>query len=131
MRFRATLAALALLPAAAGVLAQERPPIRFDNWLYFQENTNDTERWQYRPRLFIPFNLPHGWTFTQRIDLPVYYTDKVGPDNPAGGWKAGIADWFVEESFVSPEVATNLKLSTSVRFVFPTGGSAPFGSDQY
>jgi hypothetical protein len=122
--------ALALL-ASSATPAQDRPPIRFDNWLYFQKNTDDSERWQYRPRFYIPFNLSGGWTFTQRLDLPVYYTDKVGPENPTGDWKAGIADWFIEEAFTSPEVARNLKLFASVRFVFPTGGSSPFGSNQY
>jgi hypothetical protein len=75
--------------------------------------------------------LPERWTFTQRADFPVYYTDNTGSGNPTGGWKAGIGDWFIEEAFTSPEVATNLKLFGSVRFVFPTGGGAPFGSQQY
>ena len=103
----------------------------FDNWLSFQRNTGDSSQWEYQPRFYIPFNLPRGWTFTQRIDLPVSYTDQVGIDNPTGGWKAGINDWFVEEIFISPELATNFRMGTSVRFVFPTGGSSPFGSDQY
>jgi hypothetical protein len=101
------------------------------HWLYFQENTDNSERWQYRPRFYIPFSLPRGWTFTQRLDLPVYYTDKVGPENPNGGWKSGIGDWFIEEIFATPELAKNFRMSASVRFVFPTGGSSPFGSDQY
>ena len=67
----------------------------------------------------------------QWIDLPVYYTDRVGRDNPSGHWKADIADWFIEELFISPEVVKNLRLFGSVRFVFPTGGEAPFGSSQY
>lgn len=127
---RAAALAIALL-AAAGAPATELGTIRFDNWLYFQKNTNDSERWQYRPRFYIPFNLGGGWTFTQRFDLPVYYTDTVGPDNPTGKWQAGIADWFVEEIVVTPELAQNLKLSASVRFVFPTGGQSPFSSSQY
>jgi hypothetical protein len=36
---RVALAALAMAVAAAGVYAQERPPIRFDNWLYLQRST--------------------------------------------------------------------------------------------
>jgi hypothetical protein len=116
---------------AAGAQAQDKPPIRFDNWLYFQKNVDDSERWQYRPRFYIPFNLDNGGTFTQRIDLPMYYLNKVGTDNPNGDWKSGIGDWFVEESYLSPEVSKNVKWSTSVRFVFPTGGKSPFGSSQY
>ena len=63
-----------------------------------------------------------GWTFTQRIDLPVYYTNKIGPDNPTAGGRSGIGDWFIEEIVHSPEVSKNLRLFGSVRFVFPTGG---------
>jgi hypothetical protein len=81
------------LLAAGEAPAQQLGTIRFDNWLYFQSNTDGSERWQYRPRVYIPFSLSGGWTFTQRVDLPVYYTDKVGPDNPTGEWKTGIGDW--------------------------------------
>jgi hypothetical protein len=120
-----------LIGFSAAASAQERPPIRFDNWLYFQKNTDDSERWQYRPRFYIPFNLDNGGTFTQRIDLPMYYLNKVGTDNPNGDWKAGIGDWFIEETYLSPEVSRNVKWSTSLRLVFPTGGDSPFGGNQY
>jgi len=128
-RFAAALGIACLF--AGGASAQDNPPIRFDNWLYFQRNTDDSTRAQYRPRFYIPFNLDNGGTFTQRIDLPMYYTNKVGQDNPNGDRKAGIGDWFIEETYLSPEVSKNVKWSTSVRFVFPTGGHSPFGSDQY
>jgi hypothetical protein len=132
---RGSLVITCLLGLAAGSVAEaqpsEWPPVRFDNWLYFQHNLDGTDRWQYRPRFYIPFNLDGGWTFTQRIDLPMYYTDRVGPENPGGGWKFGIGDWFIEESLLSPAVTQNLKWSTSLRFVFPTGGKSPFGSSQY
>lgn len=119
------------LLAAGAAPAQQLGTIRFDNLLYFQSNTDGSERWQYRPRVYIPFSLSGGWTFTQRFDLPVSYTDKVGTDNPTGEWKSGIADWFIEEAFASPELAKNFTMFASVRFVFPTGGSSPFGSNQY
>jgi len=122
---------VALAIASLPCLAQDKPPVRFDNWLYFQKNIDDSERWQYRPRFYIPFLLGNGGTFTQRIDLPFYYLNKKGTDNPNGEWKNGIGDWFVEESYLSPEVSANLKWSTSVRFIFPTGGASPFGSQQY
>ena len=133
MRGSFVIACALALAASSTAEAQpaERPPVRFDNWLYFQHNLDGTDRWQYRPRFYIPFNLDGGWTFTQRIDLPMYYTDRVGPENPGGGWKFGIGDWFIEESLLSPAVTQNLKWSTSLRFVFPTGGRSPFGSSQY
>ncbi len=126
-------AAFFCLAFAAGGPATAQLPgtIRFDNWLSFQRNTDDSSQWEYQPRFYIPFNLSRGWTFTQRIDLPVSYTDQVGTDNPTGGWKAGIGDWFIEEIFATPELARNFRMWASVRFVFPTGGSSPFGSPQY
>jgi len=129
----ALVAALALAACVVGgpASAQSLGTIRFDNWLYFQENIDKSERWQYRPRFFIPISLPEGWTFTQRADLPVYYTDKVGAENPSGDWKWGIGDWFIEEIFATPELAKNFRMSASVRFVFPTAGGSPFGVNQY
>jgi hypothetical protein len=125
----ALAAACALVAPAAH--AQQLGTVRFDNWLYFQNNTDTSERWQYRPRVFVPFELRGGWTFTQRADLPVYYTDKSGSENPTGAWKAGISDWFIEEIFTTPDLAPNFRMFGSVRFVFPTGGGSPFGSEQY
>jgi len=80
---------------------------------------------------YIPFNLSPGWMFTQRIDLPVAYTDTVGPQNTAGNWKLGINDWFIEEILTTPELIKNTTLFASVRFVFPTAGLGPFGNSQY
>jgi len=104
---------------------------RVENWFDFQRNIDGSVLGQYWPRFYILFNLPQGWTFTQRIDLPMSYTDAGGPENPAGKWKFGIGDWFIEEVVTTPEVAKNLNFWASVRFVFPTGGLAPFGNGQY
>ena len=130
---RSAIVGLVCLLASAGALAQQKegPPIRFDNWLFYQRNTDDSTRAQYRPRFFIPFNLDNGGVFTQRIDLPIYYTNKVGTDNPNGDRKGGIGDWFIEETYLSPEVSKNVKWSTSLRLVFPTGGDPPFGGNTY
>src|SRR5262245_33548735 len=108
---RSAAVGLACLLCCASALAQQKesPPIRFDNWLYYQKNVDDSERWQYRPRFLIPFNLDNGGVFTQRIDLPFYYLNKVGQDNPNGDWKSGIGDWFIEEVYLSPEVSKNVK----------------------
>jgi hypothetical protein len=125
------LALGALVLAASTAWAQDKPPVRFDNWLYYQKNVDDSARWQYRPRFLIPFNLDDGGVFTQRIDLPFYYTNKVGQDNQNGDWKSGIGDWFIEETYLSPEISKSTKWSTGARFVFPTGGNSPFGGNQY
>jgi hypothetical protein len=126
-------AALFCFACVAGgtAAAQQLGTIRFDSWLSYQRNTDNSGRWQYDPRVFIPFTLSSGWTFTQRFDLPVLYTDSVGPDNLSGGWKAGIGDWYAEEKMETPPLAENFSMWGSLRFVFPTGGASPFGSGQY
>ena len=110
---------------------QQLGSIRFDNWLSFQQHTNDSGLWEYQLRFYVPFDLSGGWTFTQRIDVPAFYTDELGTDNPTGGWKGRVGDAFIEEIFDSPELARNFRAWASVRFVFPTGGSTPFGAPQY
>jgi hypothetical protein len=104
--------------------------IRFDNWVFFQRNENDTNQWKYQPRLYVPYRFESGWTFTQRIDVPMIYTNSTGPGNPYGGYTGGMGDAFIEEIFDTPEVAKNLTIRASVRFVFPTGRGSPFGSGQ-
>jgi hypothetical protein len=131
MRFLGALCVLFQTLIAFTAQAQEGAPIRFDNWLYFQRNIDDSERWQYRPRFYIPFDVGGGWTFTQRLDFPLYYTNKSGPENTDGGWKAGLGDWFAEETLGTPQLSKNTKASFGVRLVFPTGGLSPFGSGQY
>ncbi|NJD24670.1 MAG: hypothetical protein FIB06_04620 [Betaproteobacteria bacterium] len=119
---------LALIPAIA---AAQADPVRFDQWAFYQENANGTARWQYRPRLYIPFALSGGWRFTQRADIPLYYTDATGPDNPPGNWSFHAADALVEEIIDTPDLAENFRLRASLRVVAPTGGRAPFGADQW
>jgi len=104
---------------------------RVENWFNFRRNLDGSDLLQYWPRFYIPYDLPRGWTFTQRVDLPMDYTDGAGPENPAGKWKFGIADWFIEEKVTTPEVERNTTFWASVRFVFPTGGLAPYGNGQY
>jgi hypothetical protein len=126
------IVASALALAAACAAAQERGPVRVDNWAYYQRNTDDSQQWQYRLRFDIPFRFSSGWEFLQRAYLPLLlYTDRTGPANPDGGWKAGIGDWFFDEFFTTPELAKNMRGMLGVRFVLPTGGRSPFGSGQY
>lgn len=129
-RIAALCAAVPLL-AAAGAVSAQLGTIRFDNWFYYVDSYFDSSTVQYRPRVFVPFDFARGWTFVQRADLPFYYTDAFGPDNPNGDWKARAGDFMIEEIFYTPEVAQNTRLFGSVRLVFPTGGEAPFGADQW
>jgi len=125
-----SVAAVALAAALAAMTVPSAAQTRLDNWLFYQDNYGDTARWQYRAKLWFPFDLGGGWSFTQRVDLPFYYTNATGPDN-SGGWKFGASDFFIEEIIDGPDVARNFRWRGSLRLVFPTGGQSPFGSDQW
>lgn len=103
--------------------------VRLDNWGFFQKNANGSEQWQYRPRVFVPYGFDNGWTFTQRADVPMLYTNATGPAKPEGGYSGGIGNSLIEEIVDSPEVAPNLTLRASLRFVFPSPKASPFGTD--
>ncbi len=127
----ATRLVVCLLSALAGAATAAENPLRFDNWVYYTKNFNGSAQWEYDPRLLVPFAFGNGWTFTQRIDIPFYYTDKVGSANPQGAWSFGLSDAFVEEIFDTPDLMLDFRPRVSVRVVAPTGGAAPFGQDQW
>lgn len=125
----AALSVVCHVPAA--LAEDEHGAIYVENWGFFQRNTNGSNQWKDEPRLYIPWRLDYGWTFTQRVDVPMLYTNASGAGNPGGGYSFGVGDAFIEEIFESPEVAPNFRWRASVRFVFPTGKQKPFGSSQY
>jgi hypothetical protein len=130
-RFGTLILLGALLYGLAGTTRAQMGAPTLDNWFYYQDNYGNSARWQYQPRLLVPFALGDGWAFTQRVDVPFYYTNATGPKNPSGAWSFGISDMFIEEIFDTPETGKDFRFSTSLRLVFPTGGQAPFGADQW
>jgi hypothetical protein len=104
---------------------------RIDSWLTTQENFDGSSQWSYRIKVFIPRPVRHGWTSTSRIDLPYVVTNKVGPADPGGVWQGHIGDALIEQIFDTPKLGNNFRAWGSIRLVAPTGGPAPFGSDQW
>jgi len=109
----------------------EKGDARFESWGILQKDVNETEQWTYQARLYVPFSLGDGWTFTQRVQLPMSYTNESGAGNPGGTYSGGIGNGFIEEIFETGDVAPNFRLRGSVRVVFPTGKEAPYGDGQY
>lgn len=130
LRLALALAATALLHGAAAA-ESGLGTIRLDNWGFFQRNASGTDQWQYRPRIYLPYRLDSGWTFTLRADAPLLYTNATGPGNPAGGYTGGVGAILFEPIVDSPEVAQNLTLRASLRLVLPPPKGQPFGSPQY
>lgn len=104
---------------------------RIDNWLTSQGESGGSDQWTYKLKIFAPLRFRRGWTFTQRFEVQYVITDKAGPADPAGLWQGHIGDSHIEEIFDTPKLGSNLRAWGSVRLVFPTGGEAPFGSDQW
>ncbi len=104
---------------------------RIDSWLTTQENFDSSSQWNYRIKVFIPRRFQHGWTSTSRVDVQYVVTDKKGPADPSGVWQGHIGDALIEQIFDTPELGNNFRAWGSIRFVAPTGGPAPFGSDQW
>lgn len=120
------------LAAQGAAQAQEQAgwqPFRFDNWGYYQKNANGSNQWQYRPRGFATYRFDNGWTFLQRGDIPLLYTNATGPGNPAGGYSGGVGNIMLESIVDTPEVAPRLSLRASLRLVFPSPKPSPFGTD--
>lgn len=131
-RLRAAMFGALLVAAGAACAQGKLGTIRFDNWGYFQDNTNDTYQWQYRPRIFVPWDFGNGWVATLRGDLPLLYTNNTGPAKPQGGYSGGVGNALIEPIVDTPEVLPNLTLRASVRFVFQSPKGSPFGTgDQY
>jgi hypothetical protein len=104
---------------------------RVDNWLTYQDNFSTSGLWNERIKMFFPIRTGRGWKFTQRFDLQYVITDKSGPADPGGVWQGHVGDAIIEEIFDAPRLRDDLRPWTSVRFVAPTGGPAPFGADQW
>ena len=104
---------------------------RVDNWLTYQDNFGTSGQWNERIKVFFPVQTRRGWKFTQRFDLQYVVTNKTGPADPGGVWQGHIGDATIEEIFDAPRLRDDFRPWTSVRFVAPTGGPAPFGSDQW
>jgi hypothetical protein len=129
---RLIVCTLSLLAAAVPARAQTGwGSAQVQNWGYFQKNENGSNQWKYQPRLLLPYGFDSGATFTERVDVPMIDTNATGAGNPDGGYAFGFGDMFIEEILESAEVAPNLRLKTSVRFILPTGKQSPFGSSQY
>jgi hypothetical protein len=104
---------------------------RIDNWFTYQDNFDASGGFAYRLKLFIPFRIRNGWTFTQRFDVIYNVTNKKGSADPSGVWQGHIGDLDAEEIFDTPKLGNNFRAWGSVRVVAPTGGAAPFGNDQW
>ena len=132
LRLGIALAGATLALIAGPALAQSGwEDTRFDNWLLFQRNTNNTNQWKYDPRFYASYHFGNGWMFTQRVDLPMIDTSDTGPGKPQTGYSGGMGDVFIEEIVRTPELAKNFWLDGSLRIEFPTGRQSPFGASQY
>ena len=101
--------------------------VRLDNWGYYQKNLNGSGQWQYRPRIFVPWGFANGWIATLRADVPMLYTNNNGPAHTGSGYSGGIGNIFFEGIVDTAQVAPNLTLRASLRYVLESPKGPPFG----
>lgn len=130
VHLRAALTVIATLGLASAAWAETGlGEVRLDQWGFFQKNPDGTEQWQYRPRIYVPWQTADGWVFTQRADLPMLYADGKGSGNPGGGFSGGIGNAFLESIVDVPTASTDLHWRVSLRLTFPSPKGSPFGKD--
>src|SRR5262245_27872806 len=108
----AALAAAGLLSGAVGGAEEvnngqdpTRPLARLDLRYQYQNAppaTNDNVH-IITPRADKPSPLGGGWSLATRIDVPLFVTDVINPDNPGGGQHFGLGDVLVQGLLIKTE----------------------------
>jgi hypothetical protein len=105
---------------------------RVDFRTYYQEDDPDgAHQWKWVLRYQRPWLLPGDWKLSWRFDLPLLYTNAVGPANRNGDYDIGIGDVLGQFAFTTPDIVPDLNVNFGFRLVAPTGGRRPFGSSQW
>ncbi len=134
-------AAGAAMLCAGIALAQEeanngqdptRPVTRIDLRYQFQNAPaakNDNVH-IFTPRADKPFSLGSGWTLATRIDLPLFVTDVVNPDNPAGQDHFGMGDVLIQGLLIKTE-SKSFAWVVGAQAIFPTASEDGMGAGKY
>src|SRR5262245_45795305 len=75
-----------------------KPLTRFDFRYQYQNlpPSHDDNAHIFTLRADKPFVLAPGWTFAARLDVPLFLTEAVSPDNPRGVYQFGQGDLLIQ-----------------------------------
>jgi hypothetical protein len=82
------------------------------------------------PRADKPFVLAPGWSLATRIDLPLFITDAVSPDNPGGAYLFGIGDMLVQGLLINT-LSKRFAVAGGAQMIFPTASRDTMGAGKY
>jgi hypothetical protein len=82
------------------------------------------------PRADKPFPLGGGWSVATRVDLPMFHTQTVNPDNPDGGYSFGMGDVLLQALFIKTE-SPDFAWAIGAQAIFPTASEDGMGGGKY
>jgi hypothetical protein len=126
--------AFALTVVACGLSATAQAQmgtIRFDNWLYYQENFDDSTRWQYRSRASIPFSDMFSEEIFDTPDVAknFHWRGSVRLVTPTGESPFGSDQWHVVPgggfNWRLPDVWRGLTVAPYLRYFYGVDAQSP------
>lgn len=105
--------------------------IRFDNWLYYQENFDDSTRWQYRSRASIPFSDMFSEEIFDTPDVAknFHWRGSVRLVTPTGESPFGSDQWHVVPgggfNWRLPDVWRGLTVAPYLRYFYGVDAQSP------
>jgi hypothetical protein len=109
-----------------------KPLTRFDFRYQYQNagpHTHDNVH-VITPRADKPFTLAPGWSFSARIDMPLFITDVLSKDNRNGNYEFGLGDSLLQGLLIHT-ITERLALATGAQFIFPTASQDEMGAGKY
>jgi hypothetical protein len=82
------------------------------------------------PRADKPFPLGGGWSLSGRVDLPLFVTEIVNPDNPGGARHSGMGDVLLQGLLIKAE-SKDFAWAVGAQAIFPTASEDGMGGGKY
>jgi hypothetical protein len=84
----------------------------------------------FTPRADKPFVLAPGVSLATRLDLPLFLTDAVSPDNPGGAYVFGIGDMLLQGLLIYTP-SKRFAVAGGAQMIFPTASRDNTGAGKY
>jgi hypothetical protein len=109
-----------------------RPLTRFDFRYQYQNlppDENDNVH-IFTPRADKPFVLAPHWSLATRIDLPLFLTEALSPDNLDGDYEFGLGDLLLQGLLLNA-LSQRFAWAVGAQLIFPTASHDHMGGGRY
>ena len=107
-----------------------KPFARVENIYRYQRVSSDLEASSFIHRLYVPYRLESGWTFSGLYEIPLTYTDIPSRDNPNGDYEFGLGDISTRLLFIRP-TESRWTFAGGAQFIWPTASQDQMGLGKY